>query len=352
MAIDWRQGMSRTYEMVRVTDEWSEAEAVQDLSRCSVTYEREGLRCSLSAEVYERLEDGYYRVYMVAEQGAEAERVPLATVRVQSARRSTDGKAWRYSVTGYSPLVELDSDYPPVGWSAQGLVVQRAAEIVAEHCKAPCSYPASAATMDAWTADDGDTWLDCLEAVLSKAAMHVEVDGNGTVLFVHDFNAATLNPVWTFDDAAYGLPSILMPDVDEDTDFYDLKNKVEVVYSEAGVCYVGSAVNDDERSRASTARRGYVSALRDTSPEIDEPVTEGKVQAYAEKLLSEQGAATNTVDFSHAFVPTAKVGRCVRLDYTRMGYRVDAVVRKQTLECDAAGVVSSVIDYEEAVYDG
>lgn len=355
MAIDWREGMNRTYELIRLADDWHELEMVQELAECTVTYERGGLCCSASLVPYSELADGYYRIYMVATQengrnGLSVERVPLATVRMQSPERAYDGRAQTWKAVGYSPLVELDADCPPLGWTAQGTVVQRAAEIVRGHCHAPCSYPATSATMEAWTAEDGDTWLDCLDAVLAKASMHVEVDGMGTVQFVPDADASMLSPVWVFDDAAYGLPSILMPDVSDATDYYDLANKVEVVHSTAEGCLVGTAVNDDPDSRASTVSRGYVKLLRVTDPDMDEPVTQAKVDAYARRVLAEQGVATHAASFSHAFVPGVKVGRCVRLDYTRFGYRADAVITKQVIECDAGCVVETDVEYEEAVY--
>ena len=351
MAIDWRQGMRRTYELVRLNGDWTEAEKVQDLTDLTITYEGKGLRYSAKFTPYEEVGDGYYRAYMVCTQhlrsGTESERVPLATFRVQSPSTSMDGRARTWKAVGYSPLVELDSDYPPIGWTAQGTVVAQA-EAIAARCAAPCSYPASDASMAAWTADDGDTWLDCLEAVLAKASMHVEVDGMGRILFVPD-PTGNESPVWTFDDAAYGLPSILAPDVDDSTDYYDLANKVEVVYSDEMVCHIGSAVNDDPLSRGSTVSRGYVNAVRDTSPEIDEPVTLAKVQAHAEKLLAEQGRATHSASFTHAYVPDAAVGRTVRLDYTRMGYRADGRIVKQVLKCGAAALVDTDIEYEEAL---
>ena len=352
MAIDWRQGMRRTYELVRLTDGWTEGEKVQDLTDLSITYEGKGLRYSASFTPYDELADGYYRVYMVCTQSlrdaVESERVALATVRVQSPKTQMDGRSRSWKAVGYSPLVELDSDYPPIGWTAQGTVVTQA-EAIAAKCPAPCSYPASDASMAAWTADDGDTWLACLEAVLAKAAMHVEVDGMGRVLFVPDPKPNEA-PVWTFDDAAYGLPSILAPDVEDETDYYDLANKVEVVYSDDMVCHVGTAVNDDPLSRGSTISRGYVNAVRETSPEIDEPVTAAKVQALAERMLTEQGRATHSASFSHAFVPDVMVGRTVRLDYTRFGYRADGRVVKQSMKCDAAALVDTDIEYEEALY--
>ena len=347
MAIDWRRGMQRTYELVRMESDWTERELVQHLADGSVTWERDGLRYSAKFRAYERMDDGYYRIYMACSQGRESARVALATVRVQTPKRSTGGHAWRYEATGYSPLVELDSDYPPLGWTAQGNVVEQARAIVAAHCRAPVSAAPGDAVMDAWTADDGDTWLDCLEAVLAKAAMHVEVDGMGCVKFAADPDVAMMRPAWTFDDAAYGLPSILMPDVDESSDYYDLVNKVEVVYSDAG-----GTISATREDAGAIAARGYVNARRETSPEIDAPVTQAKIDAYADKLMSEQATATHSASFSHAFVPDARVGACVRLDYTRMGYRADALVVKQSLKLTAGGIVDTDIEYREAVTDG
>ena len=341
--------MRRTYELVRVdASTWAEGEHVQDLTECSLTFEDEGLRCSASLTSYDHLADGYYRVYMVAEQGGERARVALATVRLQSPKREMDGKRVAYRSTGYSPLVELDSDYPPLGWTASGPVVEAARAIVSGHCHAPCDAGASAAAMEPWTAEDDDTWLDCLEAVLAKGSMHVEVDGMGTVRFVDDADASRAAPVRTFDDGAYDLPSILMPEVDDELDYYDAANRVEVVYSKSGATLSASAVNESDGATSVDAR-GYVKTLRETSPELDEPVTQAKVQALADKLLVEQSHIEGTCEFEHAFVPDVTVFRTVRLDYTRHGYRVDGTVRRQSLDCTPAAIVKTKVTYKEAM---
>ena len=127
-----------------------------------------------------------------------------------------------------------------------------------------------------------------------------------------------------------------------------MANKVEVVYSEASGCLIGTAVNDDPENKASTVSRGYTKLLRITDPEIEEPVTQAKVDAYAASKLREQEITQHKTDFSHAFVPSAKVGRCVRLDYTRFGYRADGFVVKQVLECSPEAIVKSSMEYEEA----
>ena len=350
MAIDWRRGMQRTYELVRVDAEtWTERELVQDLSEASIDWESDGLRYSASMTTYSALADSYYRLYMLARQGGESQRIALATVRVQTPKRHLTGTAATYDATGYSPLVELDADYPPPGWTATGNVVQQAAAIVAAHCHAPCDAVGSSASMEPWTAGDNDTWLDCLEAVLAKASMHVEVDGHGRIHFVADDDPAMLAPVWIYDDAAYGLPSILMPDVDEQSDYFDLANKVEVIYSTADGVLYASAIDEDPKSPTGTVMRGYIKTERETSPEIDAPVTQAKVDALARQMLEANKHVTHEATFEAAFVPVIAPGRCVRLDYTRHGYRADATVESMSMDCDAAAIMKIDIEYEEVI---
>ena len=343
--MDWRNGMMRTYELVRVDENWREKELVQYLqSGGTVTYENSGLICSAALTVNERLQDSYYRIYMVCAQETEKARIPLATVRMQTPKRAMNAGTTAYSVAGYSPLIELQSDYPPLGKTFGGTVVEQAAQIVNDHCLAPCSFPPDNTKMEPWTAAPENTWLDCLNAVLAKAAMHVEVDGMGTILFVPD--EPGIVPVWVFDDAAYGLPSILMPDVAADTDYYDTKNKVEVVFSDSGTTLYASAKDEN-----GIKQRGYVATYRETSPEIAEPVTQAKVDALAAKLLAEQSAATNTASFQHAFVPDVGVYRIVGLDYTRRSYHVAGVVTKTVIPITTDCLVNTTIKYGAAIND-
>ena len=334
--------MDRYYELVEVDPEgMTEGRMVGTLAGgASVTYYSGGLGYEVSAVVYEQLDPSlYYRLYMVCQQGAETERVALATFVPQLPKRTMSAASERREVRGYSPLIELDSDYPPLGWTASGDAVASAVDIVRNHCRAPVSRPSKSAGMAPWTASDNDTWLDCLVEILAAAGMHVEVTGSGTVTFA-DNPTGNESPVFVFDDAAYDLPSIIMPEVTDNTSYYDSSNTVEVIYSKDGAAFFSR-----QQDAGRVKRDGYVRTKRDTSPKITAPPTQAKVEAYAKALLADELSIENEANFTHAYVPTVRPNRCVELDYTRHGYRVCGQMGDQTLQCTPAALVSSVIKY-------
>ena len=181
---------------------------------------------------------------------------------------------------------------------------------------------------------------------MANAEYHFGVEPDGRVIFEPYIELSSMRPVWTFDD---GNSSILMPEIDNDSDLYDVPNVVEVIYSTDNQIYRSEVINDDPNSITSTVSRGRIVKHRDTSPSLAQDMTGDNAQeylnAYAEKLLRDLSNIEHTLTYSHGYCPV-RVGDCVLLNYEKAGIRnVRAKVTGQQIDCTTGCTVS-----ETAVY--
>ena len=117
--IDWTASMKQTYEFYIVNpisgmnvsklDKVTGATINRDISSDT--------QVSGSIEYDGELDEAYVRVYLVAEQGDELEKIPLITMLCQTPSVKFNGKRKTTSITGYSPLLELQNVYPPIGYT-------------------------------------------------------------------------------------------------------------------------------------------------------------------------------------------------------------------------------------------
>lgn len=344
MAIDWTAGMGQAYEVVAVDAEtWTEQTALANLVSCSITRENSGLLVSANMEVDAAMSAGYYRVYLIAEQGAEKERVALATVLCESDSISGNGKVLTRSVTGYGPLKELEDTLPPLGWACTD--VETGIRAVLGHVRAPWSVDGFDAIACAWVAEESDTWLDVLESLCAIAGLHMEQDGYGRLHAAADVDASALLPSYTFADDE---GSILLPDLSVELNRADVPNRYEVVYSTDSGYMCAYAENNDANNAVSIPSRGRTVTARETSPDVADGVTQTELDALAVSLLKSATATTRTQSYSHGFTPDVQVGSCVLLSYSRAGYEQKAIVVKQTIDCATGCTVEETAEWCES----
>lgn len=171
-------------------------------------------------------------------------------------------------------------------------------------------------------------------AITSTNKYKFDLDEMGRILFVPEQDAASLRPVWTYND---DNSSILHPALSMDHDMYGIPNVVEVLYSDGTVSFYSKAVNDDPNSPISTDKitgRGREILCRITDPVIFGSPTQESVDRYAEQVLRDMSSVEYTVTYTHGYCPV-KVGDCVRLNYTRAGLKnIKAKVISQSISCE------------------
>ena len=332
---DWTSTMQQTFEYYIVDPwTWKETKLLDNVTACTI--ERDSTAETLGSatiDVVESVGECYIRVYLVTIQNGLKEKHPLGTFLVQTPSSSFDGKIRNVSMDAYTPLLELKENQPPLGYSIMRdqNIMTMASQLTQEHCRAPVIPTTNSQTLyNDFVSDPNDTWITFLKDLISNAKYDFGLDEIGRVIFLPQQDAASLQPVWTYND---DNSSILYPDFDMEHDLYGIPNVVEVIYSSGRDNYYAKVVNDDIDSPISTVNRGREIVYRVTDPDLIGDPTENQIQEYADNLLRALSSIEYTVSYKHGYCPV-RVGDCIRLNYARAGINnIKAKVISQSIEC-------------------
>lgn len=344
---DWTKSMQQTYEYYLVDpDTWNNT-ARLDMVK-SATIDRDSSVETLGSaiiDIAESIGECYVRAYLVTIQNGVTERHPLGTFLVQTPYTSFDGKKKVVSVDAYTPLLELKENQPPIGYSLlKGKnIMDTAYMLVREKMRGPVVETVCDINLqDDFVAEPDEHWLSFLRAFISNADYEFGLDEMGRTIFLPKQDAASLQPVWTYDD---GNCSIIQPDIDINHDLYGLPNVVEVVYSNGGTTYSARVVNNDKNSPISTVNRGREITYRDTNPSIIGNPTQAQVNEYAKQLLRDLSSLEYTITYTHGY-NGVRIGDCVRFNHVGADLvDVKAKVISQSIKCTPGCQVK-----EKAVY--
>ena len=332
---DWLSSMTQTFEYYIVDPAtWTDTEQINNVKSCTITRDDESYTLeSASFEVDELVGECYIRVYLITVQNGIREKYPLGTFLVQTPSSTYDGTVRSVTMEAYSPLLELNENPPPLGYSIlKGeKILENAYKIIREKSRAPVIKTDTADTLYGdFVSSTDDTWLYFTSDLIANAKYKLGLDEMSRILFVPQQDTASLQPVWTYND---DNSSILYPDMNMEHDLYGIPNVVEVVYSSGHDRYYSRVVNDDSNSPTSTISRGREIVHRVTNPDFVGDPTQKQVDLYAEKLLSSLSSLEYTVTYTHGYCPV-RVGDCVRLNYSRAELNdIKAKVISQTINC-------------------
>lgn len=332
---DWLSSMTQTFEYYIVDPAtWTDKEQINNVKSCTITRDDESYTLeSASFEVDELVGECYIRVYLITVQNGIREKYPLGTFLVQTPSSTYDGTVRSVTMEAYSPLLELNENPPPLGYSIlKGeKILENAYKIIREKARAPVIKTDTADTLYGdFVSSIDDTWLYFTSDLIANAKYKLGLDEMSRILFKPQQDTASLQPVWTYND---DNSSILYPDMHMEHDLYGIPNVVEVVYSSGHDRYYSRVVNDDSNSPTSTISRGREIVHRVTSPDFVGDPTQKQVDLYAEKLLSSLSSLEYTVTYTHGYCPV-RVGDCVRLNYSRAELNdIKAKVISQTINC-------------------
>lgn len=350
--IDWQQSMQQTFEYYEVDPgTWKDRKKLDKVVSSSIDRDLEKTTLgSASFNMTEVIDESYVRTYLIAVQNGITERVPLGTHLASSSSDKFDGKKHEISYDGYTPLIELVDTKPPLGYSISSgeNTMNIAGKLTAENTRAPVVTGVSEHKLYSdFISDTSDTWLTFLTDLISNAEYSFDIDEKGRILFAPVQDIASLRPVWTYTD---DNSSILYADVTVERDLYSIPNVVEVYYSNSSGYYHATAVNDDPNSPTSTVSRGRKIVHRAINPDLIGMATQKQIEEYAGRLLRNLSAVEYRITYKHGYCP-ARVGDCVRLDYSRSDLRgVKAKVISQTIECKVGCVVTETAVYTKRLW--
>ena len=342
--IDWTKSMRQTYEFYEVDPgTWRDRKRLDMFTSASINRDDDtDTLGSASFEVAEDLDECYVRTYLVATQNGETKKIPLGTFLVQSPNDNFDGRNHKYTLDGYTPLLELKEGQPPIGFNVPygSNIMAGAYRIISEHIRCPVVAAQSDKTLNNdFISDIDDDWFSFCNDLIANAGFSFDMDGNGTLYFAPNQDTAALTPVFTYTD---DNSSILLPEIEMERDISTIPNVVEVLYSANSGYLYGRAVNDDPSSPTSTVSRGREITHRVTDPELYGVATQTEVDEYAKNTLKTLSTLDCKLTYSHGF-NEVRVKDCVRLDYERSGITgITAKVVSQQIECKTGCTVSEV----------
>lgn len=349
---DWTMPMEQTFEYYMVDPgTWKDVKLVNTVTSSSIVRDLDtDTLGSASIDLTENIGETYLRIYLVTVQNGVRERFPLGTYLIQTQSSKFNGRHTSVSFDGYTPLIELKENPPPLGYYVpkdENVMVQ-AYRLANEHARAPVVKAESdVRVFRDFVANTDDTWITFISDLIANAKFYFDLDEMGRILFAPKQDTASLQPVWTFDDSN---SSILYPELTYEQDLYGIPNVVEVNYADEHDKYFARVVNDDENSIISTVNRGREILHRVNNPEFTGVPTQAMVDEYAQRLLRELSTVQSTVTYTHGYCPV-RIGDCVRLNYERAGVTdVKARVIRQSIKCEQGCPVSETAVFTKKLW--
>ncbi len=345
--MDWLSSMQQTFKYYVVDPgTWKNDHEIENLESCTINWDlADSTLGYASFDFTETIEECYIRPYLIAIQNGIKNEFPLGTFLTQTPSFSFDGKTHKVSIDAYTPLVELKSSLPPVGYTVpkDSNVMDYVYRLCRENLRAPVVQAKSSSKLYSdFVANLDDTWLSFNLDLMANADYSFSLDELCRVLFMPAQDTASLRPVWTYSD---DNSSILYPEIEDERDLYGIPNVVEVVCSSDSGYMYSVVVNDSADSPVSTVNRGRKVVYRDSSPNLIGIPTQKMLDEYAVQLLRNLSCLEHTVTYSHGYCPV-RIGDCVMLNYKRAGIRnVRAKVTAQSIKCETGCPVE-----ETAVY--
>lgn len=334
--IDWTASMEQTFEYYTVNPiTWKDVKRLDNVTACSITRDSTvDTLGSATIDITESVGESYIRIYLIVIQNGVNYKLPLGTFLIQTPSSKFDGKTRSVSMDAYTPLIELKENRPPIGYyiPKRDMVMKWVSDLAKEWLRAPVTgaFSDTKLTYD-FVADPNETWMTFLSDLALNAKFTFDLDELGRVFFSPKRDTASLQPVWTYTD---DNSSILYPELTINHDIYGIPNVVEVIASTTEGCFSHTVTNDDPNSPTSTVNRGRKITDRITNPDILGTVNQERIEEYAKQRLRDLSTVEYTISYTHAYCP-ARVGDCVRLNYTRAGLtNIKARVISQSIKCE------------------
>lgn len=352
--IDWSQPMRRSYEYWIVNPyTWKDERRLTNVTGCSITRDLSAETiASGSIDTDEKLGECYVRAYLSVLQNGSKMKVPLATLLCQTPSKEYSRNRIKYSVTMYSPLLELKDHNPELGLTVEkgSNIMTMAHNLCSVQMRAPLEKVSDGSTLYSdYISNLNDTWLTFLIDLVSQADRQLMLDALGKVTFIKGESLNAMEPVWIYND---DNSSILHPDYKDKSDYYGVPNVVEVVYSNSDGYFFSRIENRDADSPISIQNRGREVMHRVTDPTFNGVPTQTMVDEYAKAVLLSDSTLKHTVTYTHAYCPVY-INDCVILNHIKFGHSgVKALVTNQSIKCESDCSVTETAVYTETLWSG
>ncbi|MCI8425644.1 MAG: hypothetical protein HFJ72_08325 [Adlercreutzia sp.] len=352
--IDWDGEMAQSFSFFEVSPlTWQNVRRLARIGSAELTFDAaDDLRASATLASAEDIGECYVRARLDVRQGRESASFVLGTFLAQTASRTRGSASVSYDIDGYSPLLELADDCPPLGYyvGAGRNVLDAVCDIAVEHCRAPVVRAASAAALaEPFVAEPDGTWLDFLAALAAKAERTVEVDPMGRIVLAPVRAPSAMRPVCALGPSGH---RIVLPDATDDRDLFGIPTSVQLVWSGAdGATLSATAHNDNPDSATSRQSRGRTILDRLTDVDLPDGLSAAEAQARLDQMAREElgrrGCLEHQVSYERGFLPNVGVGSCVYLDMEPLGVQSRAVITSQTISCGTSCRVSETSTFTE-----
>ncbi len=367
--VDWTKSMQQTFEFYTVDpNNWYDDQKLENIISCDLTHDlTSDKRGNASIAVTEPLPECYIRTYLVVTQAGYMHKICLGTYLYMTSSDSFDGMKHNITMTGYTPMVELEEKLPPLGFHIVGItnrkhsgnapmVTDAIKDIVTTYtrCEIENRTVIQKPLLNDFVAGTNDNFLTVINNILNASSLQqyiLTVDEWGTIIVKDKPVLEDAIPTYIYTD---DNSSILLPSLDTNDDIYGIPNVVEVLYTgDKRLPAIRVIVkNEDPTSIVSIPSRGREIAKRFTITNIAAPVNDyseaavrAQVTAQAERLLEAASTIQKTISYSHGYCDV-KVGDTVLINYERAGVTgIRAKVVSQRISCKPGCQVD-----EQAVY--
>lgn len=367
--VDWTKSMQQTFEFYTVDpNSWYDDQKLENIISCDLTHDlTSDKRGNASITITEALPESYIRTYLVVNQAGYMHKICLGTYLYMTSSDSFDGMKHNITMTGYTPMVELEEKLPPLGFHIVGItnrkhsgdapmVTDAIKDIVTTYtrCEIENRTVIQKPLLNDFVAGTNDNFLTVINNILNASSLGqyiLTVDEWGTIIVKDKPVLEDAIPTYIYTD---DNSSILLPSLDTSDDIYGIPNVVEVLYTgDKRLPAIRVIVkNEDPTSIVSIPARGREIAKRFTITNIAAPVNDyseeavrAQVTAQAERLLEAASTINKTISYSHGYCDV-KVGDTVLINYERAGVTgIRAKVVSQRISCKPGCQVD-----EQAVY--
>lgn len=367
--VDWTKSMQQTFEFYTVDpNTWYDDTKLENIISCDITHDlTSDKRGNASITISEPLPECYIRTYLVVTQAGFVHKICLGTYLYMTSSDSFDGMKHNITMTGYTPMVELEEKLPPLGFHIVGItnrkhsgdapmVTDAIKDIVTTYtrCEIENRTIIQKPLLNDFVAGTNDTFLAVINNILDASSLQqyiLTVDEWGTIIVKDKPVLEDAIPTYIYTD---DNSSILLPSLDTNDDIYGIPNVIEVLYTgDKRLPAIRVIVkNEDPTSIVSIQARGREIAKRYTITNIAAPANDyseaavrAQVTDQAERLLEAASTIQKTISYSHGYCDV-KVGDTVLINYERAGMiNVRAKVVSQKISCKPGCQVD-----EQAVY--